>query len=244
MSYSNTTVVSDYIGNGVDTTFTLQFYYFLGDTQFIDVSTYDITDPLNPVKDGVPLPHQIDETFYPNTQIIFDDPLPADRKVYIARVTDVGQPSSFANGPFPAAASEYTYDYLAQKIQENYAALENAGLQDFWDDVGAVGSPIYNIVNNIVTNIASENVVISTDPTYNASEQEIVILPGAGATNVALPAPSSDAMQVVVKVGSTYANKTVSSTTGNIDAFGATYTFGSDYESKKFVYASGTWYII
>lgn len=244
MSFSNTTTYSSYTGNDVDTTFTVQFYYTIGDTQFIDVSTYDITDPLAPVKDGVPPTYTIDESFYPNTHIVFDDPLPSDREVVIARVTDTGQPSVFVTGPFPAVSSEYTYDYLAQKIQENYAALENAGLQDFWDDVGAVGSPIYNIVNNIVTNIASENVVIVTDPTYTASAQEIVILNGAGATNVALPDPSVDAEQIVIKVGTDFANKTVSSTTGNIDGFGASYTFTSDFESKKFVYASGTWYII
>jgi hypothetical protein len=237
MSFSNTTTFSTAVGNDVDTTFVLQFYYELGDTQFIEVNTYDITDPANPVIDAVPLPFNIDETNYPNTQIIFDDPLPSDRRVVIARVTDTGQPSVFSSGPFPAAASEYTYDYLAQKIQENFAALENAGISRYWETSGLIVPPPSGAVTFNFQNVSAAS--------YNAAASDLVVLRAATATNVVLPASPSTGDRVDVVCGvPEFNNKTIDANGSTILGEGAIYTFTSDYESLTLAYSGSDWVIV
>jgi len=240
MSFSDPTVYTDQITNGTDNILTVNFHYLT--VQEIKVISYDITDPDKPVIVANE-PYQIDNS-NPPAQVVFDAPIPSNYRIVVYRDTATGQPSNFFTGKFPADAVEDTFDFLAQKIQENYEALENAGLTHFWDSIGGVGSPLYDIILGIVTGIAIESPVITSDASYNAKNQDVVIIPGSGACQVNLPVATADGTQVYIKVGDTPDNKTVVSTSGDIDGFGATYNFKSNYQALRFVYMSGAWYIL
>jgi hypothetical protein len=85
-------------------------------------------------------------------------------------------------------------------------------------------------------------VSITAAQTYNASNQDIVIIDTNDAVEVALPAAASGLI-VRVKVSEKIASKTVTSPAG-IDGFGTTYNVSSEYESISLVSDGTKWYII
>jgi hypothetical protein len=169
MSYSNPNVEIVIDGNGVDDRFGINFHYIEGFTSVIVAELWDYTDPNLPQKLTFDLGPDwtIDETGYPNTEVVTTVPVPLDHKIVIYREHSAIQGSSFSEGAFPAQSIEDTYDINMMVSQENKAKLERAilnyrggpivtidDLAQALDDIADHETRITDNESNITTNTA------------------------------------------------------------------------------------------
>lgn len=130
MSFSDLDTSVSYNGNDSDDTFAINFYYKEGQTDDLAIKAYLIADD---TETTVPA-GSWDETNYPDTEYIFDDPLPSTIRITLYRLTETGQPTNLNGNVYGNArpSIETMVDRVAQQVQENRAALENADLMDYF----------------------------------------------------------------------------------------------------------------
>lgn len=327
MAYSNVNVFSEYLGNGVDTTFNVTFDIIDNDASAIRAKVYDESSvstesrllnagdiaqkyiqlaelPTDPslvevsvlgsptvyvngvdfqcasdiiVWGGFPLEGDInagntlvinyntssgevtpqpipdgggtyDYTVDTGTpSITLNNPLPSGYRLIIYRESTDNSPVSYNDFRFPYETATRDFDRLYHAVQENRKALENAGLNEYYRAPDAQGSPIYNIITNIISTAAAIDVVPVADTAYTATNGQLVVMTAvSGTTTINLPASHAEGDTVRVnEVGGSMgtSTKTVSGNGSTIVGEGASYSFVSDYESKVFISDGTQWYI-
>jgi hypothetical protein len=155
MSYSNQNVEIVIDGNGVDDRFGINFHYIEGFDVVIIAQLWDYTDPDVPTQ----LPFNlgadwsVDESGYPNTEVVTSVPVPLNHKIVIFRQNAAIQGSSFAEGAFPAQSIEDTFDTAMMVTQENKAKLDRALLNPRGGPTITIGD-LLQALADIATNAA------------------------------------------------------------------------------------------
>lgn len=250
MAFVNPTTHSSYVGNGSDTDFGVAFYYIKGD-DCIKVKLLDVTDPLNPV--DVPLvegvDYTIDETGYPNTEVIFATAPSSNQQVIVYRTSAPEQSSDFFDYRFDPDAVEIALDRIALQSQENRKALENAGLMDFFLAPSSTASTFYQLINSIVTSLVITGISVrshTTGSTTAVANELISLTHPTNAVTVLLPtAPNNGDIVRVSDASGAFANKIIDGNGGTIVGKGSTYELTSEYESLTLVSdGASSWYIV
>jgi hypothetical protein len=190
MSYSNPNVMITYEDTGAQLNFPINFYYLEGDPVIV-AELWDYTDPTNPTQQSFVenIDYTIDESNYPDTEVVLASVVPADHKLIIYRSTLPIQLTSFANGAFPAESVEESIDKIAMVNQENTEILSRAILNPRHDPSAFTYSDLEDLANvsddqetritqaelDIITNannISSNDIDIATNA--NAIAQNVL----------------------------------------------------------------------
>lgn len=263
MAYSDLDVEIVYEGDGVSTSFPINFAR-VDDSQ-VKAELYDVSDPDNPVQ--LTFDNPSDWQVVGNNVVASVAPT-ADQKVFVYRDTTPTHETEYTEYEFPYATVNIDIDKIYQLAQENKNTLGRAVLTDRFnaasgDGEQLSGASISQNTANIATNTA--NIVehetristieaqistlvvptiysITSAETYVAKTADVVIIDTVDLVQIDLPTPTAGYF-VRIKVSEKVGNKVVYSAAG-IDGFGTNYVLTSEYESLSLVSDGTKWYII
>jgi hypothetical protein len=220
MSYTNVNTQITHLGNGLDETFNINFYYVDGELN-IGVYLYDYTNPSTPIgRQMVPgLDFYIDDSVYPalvKTDGLYG-PLPTDFRLLIRRESIGAQTTSFAAGQFPFESVEEAMDKSNLLSQENKYKLDRMPF--------------------------SKLVVLDSAQTYTAFRGDFIVI---AADDVTVRTPTPDLLTTLfIKVDGTRINAILDAgAVGSLIDGSNTYTLLNNYESARLISNGSEWYLI